>query len=157
MLFSLNRLLATAAGVASLSTALLAQGGAARVFTADDYRRAERFMGYNTNPLVLHGEVRPTWVSDDRFWYRTTTGKGPETFLVDATTGSKSPCDLPACKAPGAGGRGGGRGAARTDAPSPDGKKTAFIRDWNLWVRDVTSGKETQLTKDGVKDFGYAT
>ena len=32
-----------------------------------------------------------------------------------------------------------------------------FIRDWNLWVRDVATGKETQLTTDGVKDFGYAT
>ena len=26
-----------------------------------------------------------------------------------------------------------------------------------LWVRDVATGKETQLTTDGVKDFGYAT
>jgi hypothetical protein len=25
---------------------------------------------------------------------------------------------------------------------SPDGKKVAFIRDWNLWVRDVATGKE---------------
>ena len=41
--------------------------------------------------------------------------------------------------------------------PSPDGKRTAFIKDWNLWVRDVATGKETQLTTDGVKDFGYAT
>jgi len=40
---------------------------------------------------------------------------------------------------------------------SPDGKRAAFIRDWNLWVRDVASGRETQLTTDGVKDFGYAT
>jgi dipeptidyl aminopeptidase/acylaminoacyl peptidase len=40
---------------------------------------------------------------------------------------------------------------------SPDGMKEAFIRDWNLWVRDVANGKETQLTTDGVKDFGYAT
>ena len=53
-------------------------------------------------------------------------------------------------------GRAGGPGA-RLDAPSPDGKRTVFIRDWNLWVRDVATGKETQLTKDGVKDFGYAT
>jgi dipeptidyl aminopeptidase/acylaminoacyl peptidase len=43
------------------------------------------------------------------------------------------------------------------EAESPDGKTAAFIRDWNLWVRDVASGKETQLTNDGVKDFGYAT
>lgn len=40
---------------------------------------------------------------------------------------------------------------------SPDGKRVAFIRDWNLWVRDNASGRETQLTTDGVKDFGYAT
>jgi dipeptidyl aminopeptidase/acylaminoacyl peptidase len=40
---------------------------------------------------------------------------------------------------------------------SPDGKKAAFIRDYNLWVRDTDSNRETQLTTDGVKDFGYAT
>ena len=40
---------------------------------------------------------------------------------------------------------------------SPDGKRAAFIRDWNLWVRDLSNGQEKQLTTDGVKDFGYAT
>ncbi len=40
---------------------------------------------------------------------------------------------------------------------SPDGKLEAFIRDYNLWVRDRTSGRETRLTTDGVEDFGYAT
>lgn len=54
-----------------------------------------------------------------------------------------------------------GRGARRFDRGnevfSPDGKKAAFIKDWNLWVRDVATNQSTQLTKDGVKDFGYAT
>jgi dipeptidyl-peptidase 4 len=50
----------------------------------------------------------------------------------------------------------GGRARAGTDV-SPDKTKAAFIRDWNLWVRDVATGKETQLTTDGVKDYGYAT
>ena len=40
---------------------------------------------------------------------------------------------------------------------SPDGKKAAFIKDYNLWVRDVTTKHETQLTTDGIKDYGYAT
>ena len=40
---------------------------------------------------------------------------------------------------------------------SPDEKSEAFIRDWNLWLRDVASGKETQLTRDGATDYGYAT
>ncbi len=40
---------------------------------------------------------------------------------------------------------------------SPDGRYGAFIRDYNLWVKDLESGEEVQLTTDGEKDFGYAT
>ena len=40
---------------------------------------------------------------------------------------------------------------------SPNKKLGAFIRDWNLWVRDLATGTETQLTTNGVKDYGYAT
>jgi dipeptidyl aminopeptidase/acylaminoacyl peptidase len=45
----------------------------------------------------------------------------------------------------------------RNEIVSPDGKLAAFRRDNNLWVRDVATGKETQLTTDGVEDYGYAT
>ncbi|MBI3264826.1 MAG: DPP IV N-terminal domain-containing protein [Acidobacteria bacterium] len=118
-------------------------------------------MGYNTTPLVLRSGVRPTWLPDDRFWYRVTTQKGADTVLIDPLKGTRAPCDLPACKEPVAGGGrgGGGRGgpAARNDVPSPDGTRTAFIRDSNLWVREAATKKETPLTTDGVKDFGYAT
>ena len=51
----------------------------------------------------------------------------------------------------------GGRRSAPAAVLSPDGKKAAFVRDWNLWVRDTATNAETQLTTDGVKDFGYAT
>ncbi|MEP6682242.1 MAG: DPP IV N-terminal domain-containing protein [Parafilimonas sp.] len=40
---------------------------------------------------------------------------------------------------------------------SPDGSKAAFIKDYNLWVRNVATNKLTQLTTDGVQYFGYAT
>ena len=40
---------------------------------------------------------------------------------------------------------------------SPDGRRAVFLRDWNLWVRDIATGAEKQLTKNGVKDYGYAT
>jgi dipeptidyl aminopeptidase/acylaminoacyl peptidase len=56
-----------------------------------------------------------------------------------------------------AAGRQGRRGQARADVPSPDGRSSAFIRDWNLWVRDLTTGQERRLTTDGEKYFGYAT
>ena len=40
---------------------------------------------------------------------------------------------------------------------SPDGKHAAYIKDYNLWVRDMTTGADKQLTTDGIKDYGYAT
>ena len=40
---------------------------------------------------------------------------------------------------------------------SPDGRRAAFRREHNLWVRGIETGAETQLTTDGVEHFGYAT
>ena len=58
----------------------------------------------------------------------------------------------------GRGGRGGGFGAGgRAESMSPDKKRAVFIRENNLWSREIATAKETQLTTDGVKDFGYAT
>ena len=45
----------------------------------------------------------------------------------------------------------------RTQVLSPNGKLAAFIRDHNLWVRNVETKKERQLTFDGIEDYGYAT
>ncbi len=139
---------------------------APRALTTADYARAERFMTYNTTPLVTHSGVRPTWLTgltglpgpaDDRFWYKTTTENGEAAILVDALHATRGPCDLQACRDRRSEGNQGGRGGLQRDALSPDGKSAAFVRDWNLWVRDVATARETQLTTDGVKDFGYAT
>jgi dipeptidyl-peptidase 4 len=40
---------------------------------------------------------------------------------------------------------------------SPDGQRAVFIKDWNLWVRDLASKVERPLTTDGVPNYGYAT
>jgi dipeptidyl-peptidase-4 len=156
----LSFLMAAVALSAGALMPALAQAPAAAM-TAADYKRAETFMNYNVTPLVYRAGVRGTWLADDRVWYRVTTENGSEATLVDPATGTRTKCELPECAQGGRGGRGaagGGRGAAaRTDVPSPDGKRTAFIKDWNLWLRDVASGKETALTTDGVPDFGYAT
>lgn len=54
-------------------------------------------------------------------------------------------------------GFGGFRGRGGNEVLSPDGTKAAFIKDYNLWVKDVKTGEQKQLTTDGIKDFGYAT
>jgi dipeptidyl-peptidase 4 len=142
---------------ASLTVAAQQPSGTPQALTAADYARAEKFMSYNATPLVLHSGVHATWLPDDRFWYRTTTEKGSEAVLIDPATGARSACDLPACAEHEGEGRGGRGSAPLSYARSPDGMQEAFIRDWNLWVRDVATGKEAALTTDGVKDFGYAT
>ncbi|MES2652467.1 MAG: DPP IV N-terminal domain-containing protein [Bacteroidota bacterium] len=57
----------------------------------------------------------------------------------------------------GRGGRGAGLAGGTPETLSPDGKKAVYIKDYNLWVRDVASNEKRQLTKDGIKDYGYAT
>src|SRR5436309_13439219 len=103
-----------------------------RALTADDYSRAEKFMGYNTNPLVLHSGVRPTWLPDDRFWYRTTTQNGTAFFVVDPATGARSTCELAECTERNAEAATRRRRAPPPNEPTPDGTQTVFIRDCNL-------------------------
>ena len=50
-----------------------------------------------------------------------------------------------------------GAAGPRDEAVSPDGKLAAFIRRDNLWVHDLSTGADRQLTTDGAPDFGYAT
>jgi len=50
-----------------------------------------------------------------------------------------------------------GTDSTRNTSVSPDGRRAAFIREHNLWVRDLETGEETQMTTDGIEDFGYAT
>lgn len=38
---------------------------------------------------------------------------------------------------------------------SPDGRRLAFIRDHNLWIRDVATGAERRLSADGMAHFAY--
>ncbi|MBK7873570.1 MAG: DPP IV N-terminal domain-containing protein [Saprospiraceae bacterium] len=129
--------------------------------TTDDYARAENMLSYNTASLVDRMGVRPTWLPDGRFWYRVYTASGSEYVLINPADGSRTVnTDLqklvPGAQSSSEEPQGRGRGG-RNDATSPDGKKSAFIRDWNLWIRDIATGKETQLTTDGIENFGYAT
>jgi len=205
-------LLLTSLALASNSQAQAQDATSPRALTAADYARAEKFMGYNTNPMVYH-DVRPAWTSvtgGERLWYRDTDAAGTHFVIFDPVKLTKEPafdhaklaaalsvaagrtyeanklpfreielsadgqsvsfrvgrrrfkCDRQGTRctadggAEGAPGRPAPRGGAGNESLSPDKKKVAFIREYNLWVRDVASGKETQLTTDGVKDFSYA-
>ena len=114
-------------------------------------------LSYNTAPLIDRSGVQAKLPAGRKVLVPVSTPTGAEYVVIDPRTGSKTTnvdrqkLGLPEASAA-------RRPAPRdNEVPSPDGKRAAFINDWNLWVRDVPSGKETQLTTDGVKDFGYAT
>jgi len=182
--------------------------------TAQDYARAQEFLGADLSSLVYGTGIRPAWLPDGRFWYRTATPRGQEFIMVDPQGGTRAlafdherlaqalsnasgeviqPYDLPfstfeteaegnvigfdegtrtyrcdlvryECSwerrtaTPGSPGRGGPAFGGRSpEVVSPDGSRAVFIREHNLWMRDTASGEETQLTMDGVEDFGYGT
>jgi dipeptidyl aminopeptidase/acylaminoacyl peptidase len=117
--------------------------------SAADYARAERLMPYNTEELILHAVHAPAWLPNGQFSYRTRTAGGMESVLVDARKGTVERSAAAAA---------GERSESNpNEVTSPDARRVAFIRDFNLWIREVNGGAETQLTTDGVKDFGYAT
>jgi hypothetical protein len=184
-----------------LSGGVAAQG---RTLSADDYARAERFMSYDTAPLVDHAVQKVDWLDDSAFWYVDHDASGDHFLKMDVTTGKATPlldqarlaaalgkvsdksvdasklpvrsyqvmaggridvglrskhyvCDLAAVEASCVDRATLVKTGTEPGALSPDKKSEAFIRDWNLWLRDVASGKETRLTTDGVENFGYAT
>jgi dipeptidyl aminopeptidase/acylaminoacyl peptidase len=191
-------------GIALLLLAAPLAAQQPRQLTAQDYARAERFLGANAAPLVTGIGGRPTWLADGRFWYRTTVPAGTAFFVVDPMRRTREPVFSQTRLATALAAASGGRvdpnrlpfqtfelskdsraltvtvenrrwtcdlqqyTCATADPPaasrapdssivSPDGRSAVFIRDYNLWSKDLTSGAETQLTTDGIKDFGYAT
>jgi dipeptidyl-peptidase-4 len=122
--------------------------------TVKDYARAESFLRFGTQPYIDNGEVNPVWTSDVHFWYKNLNAKGSEIIVVDAEKGTLYPSDGTQ-KSSGA--NAGRRGFDEKELMSPDSSKKAFIKDYNLWVKDVKTGNMIQLTTDGIKYFGYAT
>ena len=114
--------------------------------TADDYARAEQRMGYNTDPLVLDVMLSSSWIDDTTLRYRVRTAEGERTFTFNVVTGEQHAIDTQADES-----------RPRAEVVSPDGRRAVFIRDFNLWMRDIASGSERPLTTDGVEHFGYAT
>lgn len=145
--------------VLTLPAAAVAQP---RQLTTADYARAEEALGFNTQQLISGIGVQPTWLPDERFTYAVTRpDRSRPLMLVNPARGSqiscvtnKATCDaaIPASATASLP----SPNAARASW-SPDRQRYAFIRDWNLVVVDVATGRETQVTTDGVKDFGYAT
>ena len=134
----------------------VAQGQKTRTYTEADYQHATEMLSVHVNKLVDKA-IRPQWTADGRLWYKSVTENHTEYKLLD-------PVDWKTIKADsrkelfemGSVDEEAGR-VSRNEVLSPDGRHVAFIRDWNLWMKEVETGSEIALTTDGIENFGYAT
>src|SRR5215831_11685698 len=113
-----------------------------KALTAADYARAEKFMGYNTNPLVNHS-VQPAWLPDGRFWYRDSSAAGSEFVVFDPVKQTRQPA-FDHEKVAAALSKASGKTYDKSRLPfmrfeySADGKTILFVIGEKRWKCDTT-------------------
>jgi dipeptidyl-peptidase 4 len=126
-----------------------------RTFVYADYDRAVSRLAGNVGRYI-DNDIHPVWLPDGRLWYKTMTGDKVQFVMFNPADKKKTVAatkkelfgSVPQEKAP---------DIYSFMIMSPDGKFGAFVRNWNLWIKEVATGKEQQLTTDGIENFGYAT
>lgn len=131
------------------AVAVNAQGK--KILTASDYDRAVSKLGFKVAEVMLKQEINVQWQADGRLWFKM---PGANTYTIIDPKKNKP---VVTGQQPIAVNNSTRNNKIGHQVTSPDGKKVVFLKDWNLWVKDIATGKEKQLTTDGVKDFGYAT
>ena len=134
------------------------QSFAQKQLTNADYQEAESALRWNTSYLLDNMSVRPQWQEDGSFWYTNLTSEGKEFVHFDSKSRKKTVSttkdeifklvqekdERPKYN-------------FRKESLSPDRKKIVYIKDWNLWMRNLETEEDVQLTSDGTENFGYAT
>lgn len=75
----------------TMTAVLSTEAQTGKVFTAKDYENAEKFMSYNTTPLIDGDNLRPNWLKNDQFWYLDESAKSKTFLFVDPAKKSKTP------------------------------------------------------------------
>ena len=127
--------------------------GATGFFLVDPVKKTRVPVFDPTRLATALGAVTGGTVDPNRLPFQTFDLSADGRTLTASVRDRRASCDLQAYTC---------TGTAVTAPPpnastSPDGKWAVFIKDYNLWAKDLASGGETQLTTDGVEDFGYAT
>jgi dipeptidyl aminopeptidase/acylaminoacyl peptidase len=143
--------------------------------TVEDYKRAFAAAQTYSNDKILGNASNIQWNGDEhRFWYTTNTADGLSYVVVDADNKTRASyktmeevrtaLNIPA---PEEERRRGPRRPQKhwmvTDpeneggpVKSPDGKMEAYVKNYNLYVRNLETKEERALTNDGGLGFYYS-
>ena len=129
-----------------------AEGQQLRQLLASDYERAESRLQSHVSDLVAGDVGSYRWLADGSFRFGVSGAPGApdRVFIADPRTGTTTAVsELPRAPAD--------PRTRRELVVSPSGGRAVFIRDHDLWLRELDSGEEKRLTADGIEDFGWGT
>ena len=109
------------------------------------YEKAVKHLPKNLNKYVTNTIISQNW-DNNVLYYKTKNDTVFKSFLINVNDLEIKEGELESPKSP---------RRNYLEFISPDGKKSIYIEDYNLWVRNLTNNKTKQLTFDGYEDYGY--
>ena len=112
---------------------------------ASVYEKAAKHLPQNLNKFVTNTIISQNW-DNNVLYYKTKNDTVFKSFLINVNDLEIKEGELPSTNSP---------RRNYLEFTSPDGKKSIYIKDYNLWFRNLTNNKTKQLTFDGYEDYGY--
>lgn len=116
-----------------------------------DYENATKHFSKNLNKYFFDILNYQQWENEDFLFYGVKHEDKIENYQINLKTNKKSISKNKRTKSSPYSRRNG------NEFLSPNGKLAAYIENYNLWVRNLSTNKKTQLTFDGKENYGYAT
>ena len=117
--------------------------------SSDDYNNAAKHLNKNLKKFMFNVLSSNEWDNEDYLFYSIKGENNIKNFKIDLKTNTKT-IQIKKTKKTIFTNK-------NNEFISPNGQLSAFINNYNLWVRDLNNNKTIQLTFDGEKDYGYAT
>ena len=128
-------------------TALISCDNGVQKYDAKVYENASKHLPQNLNKYVKNNLTSQKWI-DNNLYFKVKSDNTIKSYKIDAETLEIIEEELPDETRP---------SVNYLEIVSPNKKKSIYIKNYNLWIRDLKTKKTKQLTFNGYEDYGYAT
>ena len=128
-------------------TALISCDNGVQKYDAKVYENASKHLPQNLNKYVKNNLTSQKWI-DNNLYFNVKSDNTIKSYKIDAENLEIIEEELPDETRP---------NVNYLEIVSPNKKKSIYIKNYNLWIRDLKTKKTKQLTFNGYEDYGYAT
>ena len=128
-------------------TALISCDNGVQKYDAKVYENASKHLPQNLNKYVKNNLTSQKWI-DNNLYFNVKSDNTIKSYKIDAENLEIIEEELPDETRP---------SVNYLEIVSPNKKKSIYIKNYNLWIRDLKTKKTKQLTFNGYEDYGYAT